>query len=83
MTDCIKYEDNMSEWIPCSKRLPEIDKEVLVTDGRICRVCSLLFESPNGEDAFYQWEDDYGYWNTHFIFETWIAWMPLPKPYKG
>ncbi len=67
------------QWIPCSERLPEIDKEVLVTDGEICWVCS-LFESPDIEDGYHQWEDNYGHWHE---FDTWIAWMPLPEPYKG
>ena len=65
-------------WIPCSERLPEIDKEVLVTDGELCWVCS-LFESPDIEDGLYQWEDNYGHW---YEFETWVAWMPLPEPYQ-
>ena len=65
-------------WIPVSERLPEIDKEVLVTDGELCWVCS-LFESPDIEDGLYQWEDNYGHWHE---FETWVAWMPLP-PYRG
>ena len=65
-------------WIPVTERLPEIDKEVLVTDGELCWVCS-LFESPDIEDGLYQWEDNYGHWHE---FETWVAWMPLP-PYRG
>ena len=65
-------------WIPVTERLPEIDKEVLVTDGELCWVCS-LFESPDIEDGLYQWEDNYGHW---YEFETWVAWMPLPEPYQ-
>ena len=66
-------------WIPVTERLPEIDKEVLVTDGELCWVCS-LFESPDIEDGLYQWEDNYGHWHE---FETWVAWMPLPELYQG
>ena len=65
-------------WIPVTERLPEIDKEVLVTDGELCRGCS-LFESQDNEDGLYQWEDNYGHW---YEFETWVAWMPLPEPYQ-
>jgi len=75
--DC-PLEEADDEWIPCSERLPEIDEEVLVTDGEIYWVCS-LFESPDIEDGLYQWEDNYGHWHE---FKTWIAWMPLPKPYE-
>lgn len=74
-TNCSEIPNN---WIPCSKRLPEIDKEVLVTDGELCWVCS-LFESQDIEDGLYQWEDNYGHWHE---FETWVAWMPLPEPYQ-
>lgn len=72
-TNCSEIPNN---WIPCSERLPEIDKEVLVTDGELCWVCS-LFESQDIEDGLYQWEDNYGHWHE---FETWVAWMPLPEP---
>ena len=75
-TNCSEIPNN---WIPCSERLPEIDKEVLVTDGELCWVCS-LFESQDIEDGLYQWEDNYGHWHE---FETWVAWMPLPEPYQG
>lgn len=75
----IDWLPSAQQWIPCSERPPEIDKEVLVTDGEIYWVCS-LFESPDIEDGLYQWEDNYGHWHE---FETWVAWMPLPEPYKG
>lgn len=59
-------------WIPCSERLPETDDEVLAADG---------------VDMFVAW---YGYdriWKStdhNYDPETPIlAWMPLPKPYKG
>ena len=74
-----EYAESMKQrWIPVTERLPEIDKEVLVTDGELCWVCS-LFESPDIEDGLYQWEDNYGHWHE---FGTWVAWMPLPEVSK-
>ena len=63
------------KWIPCSERLPEIYEEVLV-----CTVYGdqYVWNLTDG-DGSYMWEDEYGYWQ---CFESVIAWMPLPKPYK-
>ncbi len=64
------------EWIPCSEGLPEEYVEVLLTDasancavGNIVKTCEGL-----------KWEDNSGCWED---LETWIAWMPLPKSYRG
>ena len=68
-----------SEWIPCSERLPkqeEHDPElgVLVTLGNGYN--GLDFDSYH-EACLY----DAGYWSDWNGYV--IAWMPLPKPWKG
>ena len=58
-------------WIPCSERLPEKDKLVLVTVW-------------NGVSI--AWRNIYGGWESaEDIYEKGdvTAWMPLPEPYKG
>ena len=66
--------DAVSEWIPCSERLPDKDVEVLVdTYNGTMQVCSVTTYK-----GTLVWEDVYGYW--HGI-EAFDAWMPLPKPY--
>lgn len=62
------------KWIPVTERLPEEDPPVLVTDGSVMWVCSLI-----KTDDGYKWEDCMGYWHD---FDEWKAWMPLPKPYE-
>ena len=68
-----------SKWIPCSERLPELYKPVLVTGGDIIWICELI-ESPDLDDGEFQWEDKMlGHW---YSFDNWDAWMPLPEPYE-
>lgn len=59
-------------WIPISDKLPPVGEDVLATDGEACSVLSLI--------EGYCWEDEYGHWAELYDF---IAWMPLPRPYKG
>lgn len=67
------YMDNLEKqmqeprWIPCSKRLPENDEEVLVTDdaGGLASVGIDWFDSDNGR-----------WWYSQNV----TAWMPLPEP---
>ena len=60
-----------SKWIPCSERLPEPNKAVLVSTN-------------TGEiDVDYyglKCKDFIGLKGTHLNA---VAWMPLPEPYKG
>ena len=65
---------DIPQWIPCSERLPEKDTNVL---GYI-RCASFDYMNV-------LWRDDYsGDWadGDNFHHEV-IAWMPLPKPWKG
>ena len=59
-------------WIPCSERLPDVDVEVLAT--------------VDWSDVRIAWLKKGGTWETdEYILgnDEILAWMPLPKPYKG
>ena len=69
------------QWIPCSERLPEEEKDTywVCTDTGYqcqCRWTNDVY----GLGASERWE-----WKIFDIpqYQKVIAWMPLPKPYKG
>lgn len=63
------------QWIPCSERLPDEGCEVLVSawTGEVG-----LGTRHEGENAFWRLDT-----NITVNMANIIAWMPLPKPYKG
>lgn len=62
---------SVPRWIPCSERLPEEDREVLITAWR--------------DTVMIAWLDD-GEWTNDAVTFTDSsmvnAWMPLPEPWK-
>lgn len=58
-------------WIPCSERLPEENKDVLMC---------LEWGIDIGEYRDGGWHSE---WINHYDDDSVIAWMSLPKPYKG
>lgn len=65
-----------NEWIPVSERLPD-EEEIVLTSDSI------------GHIDFGQYDRGQWYWLAEACTDYWIrndgviAWMPLPKPYKG
>ena len=77
------------QWIPCGERLPERGEDVLVTrdyDGRkdnnkSCRYVEVA--SCYGEDDDITWSSFSDEYKMHPKNHYVVAWMPLPKPWKG
>lgn len=59
-----------SQWIPCSERLPEEERYVLVT-------------ASNGAVTEAKYWHKEGIWVKGLSIVSVTAWMPLPKPYRG
>lgn len=80
--DALSVED---DWISCSERLPEIDETL--------RLCDQISEEILGTDNYGNIRHVYltncGYLKPTFctaeegMSVDIVAWMPLPKPYKG
>ena len=76
----IPSADKQGEWIPCSERLPEYRKLVLVTT-RDLRVKPAYLDSIQDDGTDDLWsipldDADCALWNI-------VAWMPLPEPWEG
>ena len=63
------------QWTPCSERLPEVNREILITEkGGFIRHC---------EYANYGDFQEFQTVEEGMTVDDVIAWMPLPEPYKG
>lgn len=67
------FEEKTNGWIPCSERMPEREKDVLVSFGDETFVIAWYDEKDD------QWKNS----STGFVINSVIwAWMPLPDPYS-
>lgn len=69
--------DKPQEWIPCSKRLPEYRKTVLIST--FGGVKTGFLDSTEAYGDFWEIIEDDATVALHSVY----AWMPLPKPWKG
>jgi len=79
--ESVPTADRPQEWIPCSERLPEARESVLLAVNH-------KYGDWVGEGCYWETTDNHiiwkGYrWNATYWDDEIIAWMPLPKPWRG
>ena len=78
MIDSAPTIDAVSEWIPCSERLPSEQGQYLVTFP-LCNGDPWVYVLSFSKGKFYETDDEWG----DVEYDDVTAWMPLPKPYVG
>lgn len=73
----VEVADRPQEWIPCSKRLPEYRKTVLIST--FWGVKTGFLDSTEAYGDLWEIIEDDATVALHSVY----AWMPLPKPWKG
>ena len=82
---CNKYKPSAQpeqRWIPCSERLPENGRQVLVY-ARSVHYALAKYDEMREADGTYkkQWVT-FDAWKPFYTIKEVIAWMPLPEPYR-
>lgn len=76
-----KHEKSAQQWIPCSERLPEVGKDVMVCyDFKGHR--SVLIGVLYGDEKFHGYDAEY-LTPEGCKYRKAVAWMPLPEPWEG
>lgn len=67
-------------WIPCSERLPETDKYILLSFSNFSVPCVGRYETDDENGGAFYIGDEAESCSEQDMFVN--AWMPLPEPYK-
>lgn len=84
----ITEQQKVGEWIPCSERLPELQRVDMESEGEYYMISDsvIITDGENIGLTKYEVDDDVrkGWLECEFEGnEDIVAWMPLPEPYKG
>lgn len=76
----IEKKVNSNGWIPCSERLPETDKYILLSFSNFSVPCVGRYETDDENGGAFYIGDEAESCSEQDMFVN--AWMPLPEPYR-
>ena len=76
---CKDEMEKEMKWIPCTERLPESGKSILLSFENPVLPTVGKYKADEEGGAFYIGDDDYNCANYNLFVN---AWMPLPEPYR-
>ena len=69
-------------WIPCSERLPEDGRQVLVYARSVHYALAKYDEMREADGSYKKQWVTFDAWKPFYTIKEVIAWMPLPEPYQ-
>ena len=77
----MEKETKNNGWIPCSERLPETDKYILLSFSNFSVPCVGRYETDDENGGAFYIGDEAESCSEQDMFVN--AWMPLSEPYRG
>jgi hypothetical protein len=87
--DAVSAIENLSSaqpeqrWIPCSERLPENGRQVLVYAMSTHFALAKYDEMLEADGSYKKQWVTFDAWKPFYTVKNVIAWMPLPEPYRA
>lgn len=73
---------NSRRWVPCSERLPEDNRQVLIYAMSVHYALAKYDEMREADGTYKKQWVTFDAWKPFYTIKEVIAWMPLPEPYR-
>ena len=70
------------KWIPCSERLPEDNRQVLIYAMSVHYALAKYDEMRETDGTYKKQWVTFDAWKPFYTIKEVVAWMPLPEPYR-
>lgn len=82
LLDCYEPKQPEQRWIPCSERVPEDNRQVLIYAMSVHYALAKYDEMREADGTYKKQWVTFDAWKPFYTIKEVIAWMPLPEPYS-